>query len=759
MSIPSGFYPSRTISHLPPEERVKILSYLTPQEQLMMRGASRAWNYLSQERLGQFAFIQSIAGTCSRDIEKLYDNDPKAFEVFLDRTVNTNFNLVSDSDSRVMGKFFYNVLYFKSRVNIEEMMQWLRKLPPQKRALIEEFNYYDITDRQLAEVIELCPNLKKLHLINTNITGEGLSHIPENNQLEYVSLSSPNLDKAFLSTFFSRATKLKSLWLVSPIAGEILSHIPKNNQLEKVDLDNSTLKENHLIEFFSKATMLKEVNLSHSNITGKCLNFIVSDQLEAIILSYCEYLDEKWLVKFFSNAATLKRIDLTLSSTTGEGISHIPINNQLQTLVLRYCEFLDERYLIGLLPNATLLRELDVSKTSITGQCLVHISVQNQLERLRLRDCKRLNEALLREILLKATMLTELDISETAITGQVLVDISEHTQLEELIFYNCKKLDEALVWEFFLKANKIKKLHSKSLSDSLIRKITIFEMLVRRNGNVKLHQQPKEVINFLHDLPLSSREMVLSLDFANSAASYMMITEEEIATLLQLCPNLKFLAVGGKVTGEGLSHISEDNQLEKLFFYSWNPDEGFLAQFFSKAKKIKEVKFNKTTGVGLSHLPEGNQLEKIDFYESENLDEKALATLFAKISFLKEVNFFLSSVTGEGLSRLLENNRLEKVSFVMCKQLKEEALKKLFAKTPFLKEVKFDSSKTTFEGLLHLPGDTQLEKLSLRYCNIDAEIFNALISKAAYLNNIDHRGASIKQKNKLFKAFKKIFGH
>jgi hypothetical protein len=427
MSIPSGFYPSRTISHLPPEERVRILSYLTPQEQLTMSVANHAWNGLSQERLGQFALVQSMAGGWSGDIKELHDTNPKKFEGLLDRIVNANFNLVSDSASRSMGRFLDNVLQFKGQVNPEEMTQWLRKLPPQERATIGELNftYLKITDRQLAEVIELCPNLKKLHLINTEITGKGLANIPENNQLEYVSLSSPNLDKDFTGTFFSRTSKLKSLWLVSPIAGEILSHIPKNNQLEKVSLDNnSTLNENHLIEFLSKAPMLKEVNLSHLNITGKCLNFIVSDQLEAITLSYCKYLEEKYLIKFFSNAATLKRIDLTLSSTTGEGLTYLPIDNQLQTLVLRYCEFLDERCLVKVLPNATLLKELDVSKTSITGECLATISEQNQLESLWLHDCKRLNEVFLREILLKATMLTKLDISRTMITGQVLVDIS-----------------------------------------------------------------------------------------------------------------------------------------------------------------------------------------------------------------------------------------------------------------------------------------------------------------------------------------------
>ncbi|MGD2170414.1 MAG: hypothetical protein PVI40_09260, partial [Chlamydiota bacterium] len=324
--------------------------------------------------------------------------------------------------------------------------------------------------------------------------------------------------------------------------------------------------------------------------------------------------------------------------------------------------------------------------------------------------------------------------------------------------------------------------------------------------NCKLHQQPEEVINFLQDLPPSKREEVQSLDFTNSAISFRMITEAEIATLLQLCPNLKFLAVGGKLTGEGLAHLPEDNQLEKLFFYTWSPDERFLAQFFSRAKMLKEIIIHRTTGEGLAHLPEDNQLKKIDFGESANLDEAALAKLFAKASFLREVNFSFTTTTAEGLSYLPDNNQLEKVRLFMCKQLDEVALKKLFAKTSFLKEVdfshttttaeglshlpegnqlkkvdfgfcrhlnektlkklfaktsflkevRFDCSETTFEGLLHLPEDTQLEKLSLRHCHIDEDIFNAIISKATHLDNVDDKDATIKKKNGFLKALKRV---
>ncbi|PIS00311.1 MAG: hypothetical protein COT84_08160 [Chlamydiae bacterium CG10_big_fil_rev_8_21_14_0_10_35_9] len=602
-----------SISYLPKEEGVRVLSYLTPKEQLTTRKVSTTWNNLSQDRSGLFALVQSMAGIRSEDIKKMHDSNPKAFEVFLDRIVKTNFNPSLDPDNKFMSGFFYNILRYKSDTDSEEMMHWLRTLPLQKKAAVQDLYIKSpITDEQLAEVFKICPSLKELHFVG-GVTGKGFLHIPENSQLESITLFSNNLEEQFLSALFSKATKLKSIFINFPIT------------------------DKQLADILVKCPTLKNLYLTGVNITGAGLsNIPANNQLESISLSFGNF-DEGFLSSFFSKAIKLKSIFLSSSNITGKALCHIPVNNQLECVVLNLCTNLKEDHLIKFFSKATTLKEVCLDLASMTGEGLASIPLNNQLK---------------------------------------FISIN-----------NCTNLEEAALWEFLAKANKAIKIRYYGLSNPLTKIVLMFQTLIQ-GADTKLHLKPKEIINFLHHLPMSKKEEVQSLDFTDGSGTFTSVKEEEIATLLQLCPNVKFLNVFLH-TGKGLSHIPENNKLEKLTLTITHPDEESLAQFFSKVKNLKEIDFSysRTTGKGLSHLPRDNQLGKVVFFNCKKLDEEALATLFEKGAMLKEADFHCSNTSCKGLSHLPKNNQLEILDLRFCR-FDPEFFKIVSEKATKLKNVK-----------------------------------------------------------------------
>ncbi|MGD2169528.1 MAG: hypothetical protein PVI40_04740, partial [Chlamydiota bacterium] len=472
-----------------------------------------------------------------------------------------------------------------------------------------------------------------------------------------------NLEESFFSTVLSRATKLKTI------------------------IVHSSITDEQLAEIFVKCPNLKNLNLLGSNITGKGLsNIPKNNQLESISL-HSDNLEEGFLSMFFSKAIKLKSICLTISNITGEALCHIPVNNQLEEVCLGLNGNLEENYLIEFFSKATMLKKIDLSNTLTTGQALTYV-VSKQLESVVLNLCPNLKENHLIQFFSQATTLKEVCLDVVSMTGEALANIPLNNQLKFISINGCKNLEEAFLWEFLAKANKATTIRCQGLSNPLRKILRMFQILIQ-GVDFKLSLTPKEIINFLHHLPATKREEVQSLDFTAGPGVFTSVTEEEIAILLQLCPNVKFLNVFLK-TCEGLSHISENNKLEKLALATIRPDEEALAQFFSKAKNLKEFDFrySRTTGEGLSNLPENNQLERIRLNNCKRLNEKALAKLFAKGAKLNEVDLSYSNTSCEGLSYLPEENQLVKLNLCGCR-FDQEFFTIVSKKATKLKNVKF----------------------------------------------------------------------
>ncbi|PIS01841.1 MAG: hypothetical protein COT84_00505 [Chlamydiae bacterium CG10_big_fil_rev_8_21_14_0_10_35_9] len=470
----------------------------------------------------------------------------------------------------------------------------------------------NLEEQFLAEFFQKAICLKEVNLSFSNTTGEGLAHIPHHqNQLEKLCLKyCENLQEGFLKIFFSKAAHLKEVDLsFSNTTGEGLAHIPHHqNQLEKLYLNScEKLDEQFFAVALQKVVHLRDLKLKQSFITGECLAFISEEnQLEELELYSFRNLKEEFLTTFFSKVFHLKKLDLSGTNITGECLAHLPERNQLESLDVGRCKNLNENFLKVFFLKAAHLRKVEFygPNSNTTGEGLAHLPERNQLEILDLHYCRNLNENFLKAIFLKAAHLREVNLCGSNTTGAGLAQIPEKNRLEILNLNVCDSLNENFLKVFFLKAAYLRKVEFDSSNTT----------------GEGLAQIPEK--NRLENLDLkrcqSLDEVYLAQFFSLKAAHLRIVDLSQTNT-----------------TGEGLSRIPENNRLEHLVLeYCRSLAEAHLAQFFSlKAAHLRIVNLygSNTTGEGLSHIPENNRLKIVLLEECETLNMRLLDRIPKKI--------------------------------------------------------------------------------------------------------------------------------
>ncbi|MGD2170387.1 MAG: hypothetical protein PVI40_09125, partial [Chlamydiota bacterium] len=215
-----------------------IIAFLPVGQQIEIREISKLWHRISTTELrSQFFLMQSIA--------KLPDKERSLFLIkhpqLIEHLVTLKFNEALDPNYEHTGRFFSIILEHACTHNPENMIAYLKRFSQEKRNTIQSLTLSNanIRDQDVEEVLKLCPNIKSLTLKNSNITGEGLARA--SHQLEKLHLcDSHHLNEAFLAEFFRNATQLKEVSLNwTNTTGEGLSQLPRENQLEKLHLYNS----------------------------------------------------------------------------------------------------------------------------------------------------------------------------------------------------------------------------------------------------------------------------------------------------------------------------------------------------------------------------------------------------------------------------------------------------------------------------------------------------------------------------------------
>ncbi|MGD2169341.1 MAG: hypothetical protein PVI40_03775 [Chlamydiota bacterium] len=331
----------------------EIMSFLTPEQQLVNSKISRLWPEIPLGRLCMFNLMKSISNLSMGEINILLKNHPEV----VPQLVNMKFHEVLNP-SQYKGEFLSKIIEVKFKKNPSEAIEYLQGFPLEQRKMIEALKFMtrcaDLRDDQITEIIALCPDLKSLALSGSNfITGEFLTRIPEGIHLERLMLENcENLNEDFLADFFSGATQIKEINLSdSLITGGCLTHISEKNHLENLFLEGcKNLNEDFLVAFSSKTAYLKKVYLSVTEITGKVL-LSISDQcqLEELFLGHCKNLNEELLAEFFQlNASHLNVVELEFTEITGECLAYLPKENQIKKIGLFDCKNLDQVYLQNL---------------------------------------------------------------------------------------------------------------------------------------------------------------------------------------------------------------------------------------------------------------------------------------------------------------------------------------------------------------------------------------------------------------------------
>ncbi|MGD2169637.1 MAG: hypothetical protein PVI40_05310 [Chlamydiota bacterium] len=266
----------------------------------------------------------------------------------------------------------------------------------------------------------------------------------------------------------------------------------------------------------------------------------------------------------------------------------------------------------------------------------------------------------------------------------------------------------------------------------------------------KFEIAPSEVVEYLHDLTEKQRAMVETLQFPYNFLHEF--TDEQVAEIIKLCPNLKSLALTkSNITGECFAHIPDGCHLEKLCLPSCeNLNEIFLAQLLSKVAylKILDLSYTKITGECLAQIPKRNYVERFDLSGCKNLNEIFLAQFLSKAAKLKELDLCGVNITGKCLAYVPEENNLERLILQLCCELKEGLFKEFFRlKGAHLKELNLSNTKITGECLAHVPEKNCLKKLYLSSCkNLNERYFIRFFQRVAYLKEIDLSYTKIKGK-------------
>ncbi|MGD2169507.1 MAG: hypothetical protein PVI40_04635 [Chlamydiota bacterium] len=440
-------------------------------------------------------------------------------------------------------------IFFSSKARSLKELNFISKTTGEGLASIPALNRLEKLDLSCSDYLKKdflknffslkIPELKELYLNGClSITGEELSYISEQNQLEVITLnSSLNLNEKFLSIFFSKANKLKFVsfsYLDTTCEG--LSNIPEDNQLEGLSLNNcKNIKEEWLGRFFSiKSSRLKWVDFNESNTTGQGLSFIPEqNQLEELDCSQCKELNEEFLKIFFTKAFKLLQVSFSLSNTTGEGLSFIPENNQLEELDCSQCKELNEEFLKIFFTKAFKLLQVSLSSSNTTGEGLSFIRKQNQLKKLSLFSCRHLTEDYLKDFFSKAFALQKLNLKNTNTTCEGLSFIPENNQLKELVLINCNSLAEDYLKVFFLKTSMLQKLYL---------------------------QHSNTTCEGLSFLPEKNILRELSLDFCkNLDEDFLKTFFTSKASMLEV---VNFFL--SNTTFEGILHLPEENHLELI---------------------------------------------------------------------------------------------------------------------------------------------------------------------------------------------------
>ena len=289
-----------------------------------------------------------------------------------------------------------------------------------------------LSDQDLQEIVNHCPNLRKINLNHSKITDQGLSHLSALHLLEHLEVEGCLItDAAILSLGPLTLKRLKSLNLkdCTLLTDATLTHLKPSSHLQSLNLQNCKNISDVGIEYLQFCTSLQDLNLTDCNqITDKSLEYLKHlEFMEKLKLDGCLLLTGKT----FSHLSNLPLRSLSLNALQidDQSIAHLTANSSLKTLNLRNCSKLTNVSL-ALLPEK--LQTLDISLCrNITDDGIAFLKRYSKLEYLGMSS-RSFSDASIEHVK-SLSHLISLDLQSCSITDQ---GISQLKNLSKIKFLN-----------------------------------------------------------------------------------------------------------------------------------------------------------------------------------------------------------------------------------------------------------------------------------------------------------------------------------
>jgi hypothetical protein len=313
------------------------------------------------------------------------------------------------------GDIFSKFLQNPARLNSlsQTQMQELKAIGITIKELDLSHNHA-ISDDLLRDIVELCPNLRKLKV------GYDVGEYSRGAVVGVRFISDAGVQD------IAKLKKLEELDLsYTQVTGKHFEDLsPKMRKLSVRGCHNFT---DESVAKLANMKELEELDLSYTQVTGEHFEKL-SPKMRTLSLDGCDNFTDESVAKL-ANMKELEELDLSRTQVTGEHFEKL--SPKMRTLSLIFCEnFTDEN--VAKLANMKELEELDLRLTQVTGEHFEKLSPK--MRKLSVSRCDNFTDESVAK-LANMKELEELDLSCTRVTGKHFEKLSP--KMRELSLYFC----------------------------------------------------------------------------------------------------------------------------------------------------------------------------------------------------------------------------------------------------------------------------------------------------------------------------------
>lgn len=643
---------------------------------------------------------------------------------------------------------------------------------------LEELDLTDLQDRELVDLIQRTPKLRKLTLKNAmSITSRGVIQVLRNcRSLERLDLTGCiNIGPAAFCDF--EVSGQDESWGIKELVLRHCCLAVTDECLRAVSAScpNLSILDISRNEYFSAegiaaiATLLKLRSLNLSKCYQMDNSFLkplrnAPLQLETLSLKGCFLIDDLGFCDLESVTANLDFLDVTGCPITSRALGTlIKPGSRLRTLILSKCGNVDNSALSSLLPRCQLLETLDLSYSPQIGNISLKIlpSYCPHLRTLNLSYCPKISGEGLEPAVSGLTKLSSLALAGEKVTDREIQAIIPFAwRLGQIRLENCDLSREELATDLYSRVNKPQEQPQTAppLTDVREIKTTLLDLPItiiqQIAGGLSSWQQISKFAATCRkiDENLKNRDAIL--------AHYLAQAEALTAVELQSYSARLTRHLQEDVTIEDLLR-NYRHHLQELDLSDWRLRDETLAPLLRLTPELRALKLKNSPLITyrsilevLRSCPELRRLDLTGCSDVSPISEGALASLsdtlrlqelilreiplsdeglraiFAKCPDLQVVDLSQNCLAYEGATSALAGlSHLRSLNFSQCPQVDNTMLQRLRGASFQLEALNLAGcNKIGERGFDYLePVTRRLSFLDLSGCQVTKKVLDVLV--------------------------------